>query len=116
MLLGAAKMLYENRADLCGKVKLMFQPGEETFIGSAAMLKAGLMDNPHVDASFAMHVMTELPVNTVAYRPGFAASSCDGFKINIKGVACHGAQPQNGIDPINVGVHTHLALQAQSPP
>jgi amidohydrolase len=112
MLLGAAKMLYENRAELCGNVKLMFQPGEEIFIGAEAMIKAGIMTDPHVDAAFDMHVMTELPLGCVACRPGFATSSCDGFKINIKGVACHGAQPQNGIDPINVGAHMHLALQA----
>ncbi len=124
MLLGAAKMLYERRDEIRGNVKLMFQPGEEIFIGAEAMIKAGIMTNPHVDAAFDMHVMTEMPLGCIAYRPGFATSSCDGFKIHIKGVACHGAQPQNGIDPINVGVHTHLALQAllsretppQSPP
>lgn len=112
MLLGAAKMLYENQADLCGNVKLMFQPAEEIFTGSEAMIKAGIMTNPHVDAALDMHVMTELPLGCVAYRPGFATSSCDGFKIVITGKACHGAQPQNGIDPINVAAHLHLALQA----
>ncbi len=112
MLLGAAKLLLEDRFELCGNVKLMFQPAEETFLGSAAMLKNGLMESPAVDASVDMHVMTELPLGTIAYRNGFATSSCDGFKIIITGKGCHGAQPQNGIDPINVAAHMHLALQA----
>ena len=31
--------------------------------------------------------------------------------INIKGKGSHGAYPHAGIDPINIGVHIHLALQ-----
>lgn len=111
MLLTAAKMLLERQEQIQGNVKLMFQPAEEIFTGAQMMLDGGLMRNPDVDASFDMHVMTELPLGTIAYRAGYASSSCDGFKITITGKGCHGAQPQNGIDPINVGVHLHLALQ-----
>lgn len=112
MLLGAAKMLLENKENIHGNVKLMFQPAEEIFTGAQAMLDNGLMENPSVDASVDMHVMTEIPLGSIAYRPGYSTSSCDGFEINIQGVGCHGAQPQNGVDPINVGAHIHLALQA----
>ena len=34
----------------------MFQPGEEYFIG-AAMIDAGVLENPKVDAALGMHVM-----------------------------------------------------------
>lgn len=111
MLLGAAEMLVEHKEDLCGNVKLMFQPAEEVFTGAAAMLKGGLMENPHVDAAFDMHVMTDMPYGTISTNSGFITASCDGFKIFIKGKACHGAQPQNGVDPINVAAHMHIALQ-----
>ena len=37
--------------------------------------------------------------------------SVDGFKIIIKGKGSHGAYPHVGVDPINIGVHVHLALQ-----
>lgn len=111
MLLTAAKILLEHQSDLAGNVKLMFQPAEETFSGSAAMLKNGLMDSPKVDASMDLHVMTELACGTISCRSGFATSSCDGFKITIKGKGCHGAQPQNGIDPINVAAHLLISLQ-----
>lgn len=112
MLLGAAKMLLEEKENIHGNIKLMFQPAEEIFTGSQAMLDNGLMENPKVDASLDMHVMTELPVGYIAHRPGYATSSCDGFEIIVKGIGCHGAQPQNGIDPINVASHIHLSLQA----
>ena len=38
--------------------------------------------------------------------------SVDGFKITIHGKGAHGAYPQNSIDPINIGVHVYLALEA----
>ena len=50
MLLTAAKMLKENEDALCGTVKLMFQPAEETFEGARDMLENGLLENPPVDA------------------------------------------------------------------
>ena len=37
--------------------------------------------------------------------------SVDGFKITIHGKGSHGAYPHVGVDPINIGVHIHLALQ-----
>lgn len=111
MLLTAAKMLVENQEDLCGNVKLMFQPAEEIFSGAALMLDNGLMEHPHVDAALDMHVMSELPVGVITKRSGFVTASCDGFQITIHGKACHGAQPHNGIDPIAIASHLHLALQ-----
>ena len=39
-------------------------------------------------------------------------ASVDWFTIKITGKGCHGAQPNNGVDPLNVMSHIHLALQA----
>lgn len=41
MLLGAAKLLKEDEAQLNGTVKLIFQPGEEGWAGAKTMLEAG---------------------------------------------------------------------------
>jgi len=54
MLLGAAKLLYEKRAELKGTVKLLFQSGEEVFIGSHYYWDEGYLDD--VDAAMGMHV------------------------------------------------------------
>src|SRR3954453_20109484 len=44
MLLGAARLLVDRRADFPGRVLLMFQPGEEGLHGSRYMLEEGLFD------------------------------------------------------------------------
>lgn len=111
MLLGAAQILFERREELCGNVKLMFQPSEELFTGSQKMIDAGLLQNPTVDAALGMHVMLDTPVPSFNYGIGFMTSSCDGFKITIKGSGCHGAMPHLGIDPINAGLHLYSAFQ-----
>ena len=111
MLLTAAKILKEREAQLEGTVKLMFQPGEEVFRGAGDMIAAGILKNPDVDAALGMHVFPAYDVGFVGYRKKELMASVDGFEITINGVGCHGAQPFNGVDPINIGAHLHIALQ-----
>ena len=111
MLLGAAKMLKENEGQLNGTVKFMFQPAEEIFAGAKSMIENGILENPKPDCAVSSHVFSGKPYNTVFVKPGALLTGCNGFKITVTGKGCHGAQPQNGIDPINIGVHIHLALQ-----
>ncbi len=109
-LLGAAKILKRHEKKLKGRIILLFQPGEETFEGAQAVLKENLLTDFKVDAAFATHVASTIPVGTIAYGT-MVATSVFGFKITITGKGTHGAMPQNGIDPINVGVHIYQALQ-----
>lgn len=109
-LLGAAKILKKHEKELKGKIKLLFQPGEETFEGAQAVMAEGILENPKVDSAFATHAASVVPVGTIAYGT-LPAASVWGFKITITGKGTHGAMPQNGIDPINVGVHIYQALQ-----
>ena len=111
MLLSAAKMLKEKEQDLNGTVKLMFQPGEEYFIGSRAMIDAGVLKDPDVDIAVDMHMNARNPVGTIAVCHGYTCASCDGMKLTVNGKGCHGAWPHNGIDPINVATHIYLSLQ-----
>ncbi len=110
ILLGAAKLLKEHESELRGPVKLLFQPGEEIFAGGKACVEEGVLENPKVEAAFAMHVSPQVPTGIIA--TGIEAmSSVFGFKIEIEGKGGHGSTPNICIDPINVGVHIHLALQ-----
>ena len=113
MLLTAAKMLKENEAKLKGTVKFMFQPAEETFEGSKNMIENGILENPPVDAALAYHVSPgKMPIGLFMYNDKDTMMySVDGFKITIHGKGSHGAYPHVGVDPINIGVHIHLALQ-----
>ncbi len=118
MLLAAAKMLKEREGRLNGCVKLMFQPDEEGtnplgFSGAQAMLKDGILENPHVDAVVSMHIMSQSPYSagTVYTRRVPRMSSCDTIAITITGKGTHGSMPQEGVDALNVGVHIYSALQ-----
>lgn len=111
MLLGAAKLLKNNEDQIEGTVKLVFQPDEEGFTGAKSMLKAGVLDNPKVDAAMALHVHSGTASNVVIYGVGTSIAGCNRFRIVIKGKGCHGAMPETGVDPINIAVHIYIALQ-----
>ena len=118
MLLGAAKMLKERESELNGCVKLMFQPDEEGtnplgFSGSQAMLEDGVLDAPHVDAAVSMHIWSNAgyPAGTFFSRKGAIMSSCDTVTVTVTGKGTHGSMPQDGVDPINAGVHVYQAFE-----
>lgn len=113
MLLTAAKMMKEKEDTLEGTIKFMFQPAEETFEGSKNMIENGILENPPVDAALAYHVSPgKMPIGLFMYNDKDTMMySVDGFKITIHGKGSHGAYPHVGVDPINIGVHIHLALQ-----
>ena len=114
MLLTAAKLLKENESALSGTVKLMFQTAEETFEGALDMIQNGILTAPKPDAALAFHVASGKTVpGTYFYNDTENAVlfSMDGFTITIQGHGAHGAFPHLSIDPINIGVHIHLALQ-----
>ncbi len=113
MLLTAAKLLKEDETQLKGTVKLMFQPAEETFEGSCNMMENGILQDPIPDAALAFHVSPgHDSVGLFRYNDTSAAMfSVDSFRITVRGRGSHGAYPQYAVDPINIGIHIHLALQ-----
>ncbi|WP_050615658.1 M20 metallopeptidase family protein [Bacillus testis] len=111
MLLGAAKLLKQYEDEIEGTVKLVFQPNEEGFKGAKAMLKAGVLENPRVDAAMAMHVHSGTPSNVVLCGLGTSIAGCTIFRITVNGTGCHGAMPETGVDPINIAAHIYLSMQ-----
>lgn len=113
MLLTAAKLLKEREKTLKGTVKLMFQPGEETFEGARDMIGQGILENPRVDAAMAVHVTSgQLPLGSYMYNDTDAMMcSADGFRITISGKGGHGAYPNIAVDPIHIGAHICIALE-----
>lgn len=114
MLLTAAKMLKENENELYGTVKLMFQPAEETLEGAKDMVENGILEDPAPDAALAYHVTAgRTPVGVYMYNDsGTMMCAASGFKVRIFGRGAHGAYPHSSVDPINIGVHIYLALEA----
>lgn len=114
MLLYAAKMLKEREHELKGTVKIMFQPAEEGGGGCQAMVDAGVLQNPDVDAAMAMHVAAGSAItdaNTIHYSRGPAFASGASVKITVKGRGGHGAQPHTAIDPITAAASIITSLQ-----
>ena len=111
MLLGAARLLKQNQDKIEGTVKLAFQPDEEGFTGAKKMIKAGVLENPKVDAAMAMHVHSGTPSNVVLYGLGTSIAGCNRFRIVVNGRGCHGAMPETGVDPINIAAHIYISLQ-----
>ncbi len=99
-LLGAAKLLNDIKSELCGNVKLVFQPAEEGVGGALPMINDGVMENPHVDAAFALHVEPMEEVGNIQIRDGAIMASPDDFELTVHGVGGHGAYPHTCVDPI----------------
>jgi amidohydrolase len=111
ILLGLARVLMDRRDQFSGVVKVLFQPSEERGPGGAKeMIAAGVLEDPHVDAVFALHMAQDLPLGTISIREGAALASADGFKVTIQGKGGHGAHPDKTVDPV-VGAHLITALQ-----
>ena len=111
ILMGAAEVLAGMKDRLPGTVKFIFQPAEETPPGGAiAMIQAGALENPKVDAIFGLHVGPGA-LGSVGYRAGPISASGDNYKIIVHGKQTHGAIPWAGVDPIVVGAQIVLGLQ-----
>ncbi len=111
MLLAAAEILSQHRDDLHGTVKLIFQPAEEGPGGAKPMIEAGVMEDPHVDGCFGLHLSNDHPVGRVVVQGGPLQASADTFEITVRGVGGHGAAPHQTVDPVAVGAAIVAELQ-----
>ena len=111
MVLGAAKALMAMRDRLPGTVKLLFQPAEETDGGAEPMVQRGVMENPHVDRVYGLHVQPYLPVGVIETRAGTLNASTDDVELTIHGRSSHGAYPESGADAIVCAAQVITSLQ-----
>ena len=113
MLLAVTRLLMERRGEFAGTVKVLFQPAEEVPPGGAKpMIDAGVLEDPHVDAAFGMHIAQSDPVGTLSVRPGPYMAAADRFRVVIHGKGGHGAHPHDTIDPVLIGAQIVTALQS----
>ena len=116
MLMGAAEVLSQVKADLPGTVKFIFQPAEEGSLpgvegGAKLMVKEGVLDKPKVDAVFGVHINAKTEVGNLNYRPGGEMASSDRFTIKVHGKGAHGAAPWYSVDPVVTAAQIIMGLQ-----
>jgi amidohydrolase len=116
MLLGAAKILNDMKAELPGSLLLIFQPAEEGTPGgedggASMMLDEGIFAERMPEAVFGMHVGIGIPGGQFAIKPGPMMAAADRFQIEVSGKQTHGAIPWGGVDPIVTSAQIVLGLQ-----
>jgi amidohydrolase len=111
-LLAAARALKSVQSELAGNVVFIFQPAEETPPGGAAgMIRDGVLENPHVDAIFGLHVDPFLAAGQMAFGAGPRNAAADLFDLTIFGRGGHGAAPHQTVDALVIGAQVVNALQ-----
>lgn len=108
--IGAAILLQERREELCGTVKFIFQPAEEESHGALKILETDVMDD--VECIWGFHADPTNAVGVIGIREGYVTAAVDRFVIRVRGVGCHGAHPDDGIDPILASAAIVQSLQS----
>ncbi len=110
VMLGAALLLKEREQHLPGRVRILFQPAEESFGGAKRLIKAGALES--VSAIFGMHNEPGLPVGAFATRGGAFYANVDRFSLKVSGKGAHAARPHEGNDAILLASQLVVALQS----
>jgi amidohydrolase len=109
--LGAAEVLTRLKAQLPGRIKLIFQPAEETLQGAPAMIADGVLENPAMDAILGYHNWPPLEAGKVGFHPNVVMASSDAFDLELRGKGGHAAHPHTAIDTIAGAAHIVTLLQ-----
>ncbi|MFW6055441.1 MAG: M20 metallopeptidase family protein, partial [Thermodesulfobacteriota bacterium] len=110
MLLVAAKVLVEEKEELAGSIKFVFQPNEEA-AGAMAMIEEGVLEDPRVDAVLGLHVWTPLESGKVAVSPGPVMGGLDVFRVIVHGQGGHTGFPHQAVDPVIAAANLIQSVQ-----
>ena len=93
VVVGAALFLAQQHAEglLPGRVRLIFQPAEETAGGALSVIAAGGLAG--VDRIFAVHCDPKIDVGQVGLRVGPITAACDRVNVKVTGPGGHTARP-----------------------
>ncbi|MCX5946148.1 MAG: amidohydrolase [Cyanobacteria bacterium] len=107
--LGVARLLAPLADRLPGRIRLLFQPAEETAEGAAWMVADGAMEG--VDALFGLHVFPSLKVGSIGVRIGSLTAAAGELEVEVLGEGGHGARPHQSTDAIWIAARVVSGLQ-----
>ena len=90
-------------------MKLVFQPGEETYAGAYHMLQDTALND--IYAILSIDVFTSFSTGVIASSPGTILAGAGLFSVTIQGKGGHAAAPHETKDPILAAAFSILALQ-----
>jgi amidohydrolase len=106
-LLGGLAARHPER--LTARVRLLFQPAEETAQGAAWMKADGAMEG--VEALFGVHVFPSLSAGTIGVRSGSLTAAAGELEVEVLGEGGHGARPHQSTDAIWIAARVVSGLQ-----
>lgn len=110
-MMGATRILSENRRAWRGTVMAVFQPGEETAQGARAMIEDGMVKRfPKPDVCLGQHVMP-LSAGQIGWHVGTMLSAGDSWEVTLFGRGAHGSMPQKSVDPVVMAASAVMRLQ-----
>jgi amidohydrolase len=107
--LAVADVLAALRSHYRGRVRMCFQPAEETDEGAAEMIAQGAVEG--VDRAVGLHLIATQPTGTVALGSGVRWASSDELCIVVHGSGGHAGAPADATDPILAAAEIALALE-----
>lgn len=111
-LLGVAHILTRLRGEFRGTVKLAFEAGAENGGSCAAMIRAGALENPKVDAAFCTHFFGSVKEGEVMVPRHRAFAACDTVNITIQGRGGHASLPHLSADSVVIAGQVITLAQA----
>jgi amidohydrolase len=109
-LLGVAAILQARAPDFAGRIRLIFQPAEETLQGAEAMIADGAAEG--IDLALGFHNHPDMKVGQFGWVRGACLAAADRFDLVLRGKSGHAAHPYDAVDPIVAGAH--FVTQAQT--
>jgi hippurate hydrolase len=111
-LIGTARALATLRRKWHGTLMLIGQPSEETLDGARAMLADHLYERFGTpDFAVALHDTNAHPAGTVGITSGATQAGVASIDVTLRGIGGHGAEPENGRDPIVMAGEFIVQLQ-----
>ncbi|GIH09216.1 N-acyl-L-amino acid amidohydrolase [Rhizocola hellebori] len=97
---GMALAQLDELGELPGRVRLIFQPAEESInSGALQMIDAGALKD--VVAIYALHCAPQFPVGLVGVRSGPFTAACDSVEVRLTGRGGHTARPHLTADLVH---------------
>jgi amidohydrolase len=104
-----AEILAGLRSHYRGRVRICFQPAEETDRGAAEMIAHGALEG--VDRAVGLHLIATQPTGAVALGSGVRWASSDELCLVVHGSGGHAGAPADATDPILAAAEIALALE-----